>query len=268
MSETKKLTIVGIVIAVLIAVCLGVYILDKNGKFGTYSNSNSTTNSKYELYYLGREGCGYCQMFQPNIDNIKKNYGINYIYVDIDEISSEELSDYLDRFEIGSSFGTPTIAIVKDGEYVANHVGYLSEQELYNFLKKYGVITGEYVSAYQNLKYIDLDDYKKIVESNEKQFIVIAQEGCTGCDEAQEYLNTVAKQEGLKVNYYNVSFETEEDFNYFYESYDYIKQAMDDDELYTPTFMVVENKKVVDTLSQYNSEEELENFLKKNGLKK
>ena len=265
MSETKKLTIVGIILAVLFAISIGIYVVDKTGGFSN-TGKKTTSSSKYEVYYLGREGCGYCQLFNPNIENIKKNYGIDYTYIDIEEITDQELSNYLEKFKITDGFGTPTIAIMQGDKFIANHIGYLTEQELYSFLKKYNVIEGEYVSAYQNLTYIDLDDYKEIVDSNDKRLVVIAQEGCSGCDEAQEYLNNLAKSKNLKVYYYNVSFETEDDYDYFYNSYEYIKQALDDEELYTPTFMVVENKKVVDHLSQFTSEEDLENLLKTNGL--
>lgn len=265
MSETKKLTIVGIILAVLFAISIGIYVLDKTGGFKKFSSKGSSSG-KYEIYYLGREGCGYCQLFNPNIENIKKNYNINYTYIDIEEITDDELSNYLTKFEIGSNFGTPTIAVMQGDKFIANHVGYMTEQELYNFLKKYNVIEGEYVSAYPNLTYIDLEDYKEIVNSNSKQLVVIAQEGCTGCDEAQEYLNKIAKEQNLKVNYYNVSFETEDDYDYFYNSYDFIKKALDEEELYTPTFMIVENKQVIDHLSQFTSENDLENLLKTNGL--
>ena len=265
MSETKKLTIVGIVLAVLFAIGIGIYAFDKNGGNKQYSSTSS--KNEYKIYYLGRAGCGYCQMFQPNIDSIKKNYNIDYEYIDIEKISSQELADYLKKFNVNSDeFGTPTIAIMKGDELISSHIGYLSEQALYNYLKSNNAITGDYISPYPNLKYINFDDYKQIVESNDKQLVVIAQEGCTGCDEAQEVLNTLAKEQGLKVNYYNVSFETEDDYNYFYNSYEYIKKALDNETLYTPTFMIVENKKVIDALEKYESKDALTNLLKKNGL--
>ena len=272
MSEVKKLTIVGIVLAILFSFSILIYALDKKDDVKTNTSSKTNTSTKattseYMVYYLGREGCGYCKIFTPNIESMKENYGVEYTYIDIEAITSEELSDYLDKFHITGSFGTPTIAIMKGDEYIANSVGYLTEQELFNFLKANGVVTGKFISAeYPNITYIDFDDYKKIVESNDKRLVILAQDGCTGCDDAQKYLNSLAKSNKLEVNWYNVSFETEDDYNYFYNSYEFIKKGLDDDELYTPTFMVVENKKVIASLSKYTSEEDLNKLLKNNGL--
>ena len=266
MSEVKKLTIVGIVLAILFSFSIIIYALDKKGGINNNTSKNTSTDG-YMVYYLGREGCGYCKLFTPNIESMKENYGVKYTYIDIEAITSEELSDYLDKFHITGSFGTPTIAIMKNDEYVANNVGYLTEQELFSFLKENGVVTGKFISAdYPNINYIDFNDYKKIVDSNDKRLLVIAQDGCTGCDDAQEYLNGIAKSNNLEVNWYNVSFTTEDDYNYFYNSYEFIKKGLDDDSLYTPTFMVVENKKVIASLSQYNNEEDLKKLLKNNGL--
>ena len=151
--------------------------------------------------------------------------------------------------------------------FVAKNIGYIEKQELFYFLKKNNMITEKYTNKnYPNLNYIELEDYKKIVESNDKQFVVISQDGCKDCDKIQEYLNKLAKEYGLKVNYYDVYFETQDDYNVFYNSYDYIKEQLDNQNLYTPTFLVVENKKVIDSLAKFESEEKLLEFLKKNNL--
>ena len=255
MNEIKKISIVGIVLAVMILIVVGIHLLP---------NKN---DEDYMIYYIGREGCQWCQAFKPNIDSIKEKYGIDYEYIDYEKISSDEFRDYLDKFEVDyDDFGTPTIAIMKGDKFIASQVGYLSEHQLYRFLKNNDAITGEYISKYKNIEYIDFYDYKEIVESNDKQFIVIAQDGCSGCEEAQEYLDSLAKEQDLKVKYFEVEFETQDDYDYFYNSYEFIKKSLDDENLYTPTFMVVENKKVIDSLSQYTSEENLNSLLKKNGL--
>lgn len=253
MSESRKFGIFGIVLAVLILIAIGIYLLPNK--------------SEYKLYYIGREGCQWCQAFKPNIESIKQKYGIDYEYIDYEKISSDELKDYLNKFEVDyDDFGTPTIALMKGEEFIASNVGYLSEQALYSFLKKNGALSGDFITSYKNLKYINFDDYEEIVESADKQFVVIAQDDCAGCEEAQEYLNTLAKEQGLKVNYFNVEFETSDQYNYFYNSYEFIKNALDEENLYTPTFIVVENNKVIDSLSQYTSEDDLKKLLKENGL--
>ena len=111
MSEIKKLTIVGIVIAILFSFSIIIYGLDRKG--GIKQTNNSTSNADYVVYYLGREGCGYCQMFTPSIKKMKEKYNVKYEYIDIDTITSEELSNYLEKFHITGKFGTPSIAIMK-----------------------------------------------------------------------------------------------------------------------------------------------------------
>ena len=266
MNEIKRTIIFGSILLVLFGLLIGIYVFDKK-EDKTYTTTSNKSN--YQLYYLGREGCGFCTKFQPHIDYIKETYGIDYTYIDISKISNSELNEYLTKFNIGEDdkFGTPTIAIMNGDNFVAKNIGYIEKQELFYFLKKNNMITEKYTNKnYPNLNYIELEDYKKIVESNDKQFVVISQDGCKDCDKTQEYLNKLAKEYGLKVNYYDVYFETQDDYNVFYNSYDYIKEQLDNQNLYTPTFLVVENKKVIDSLAKFESEEKLLEFLKKNNL--
>lgn len=263
MNEIKRfLIVIGVMIG-LLGLIICIHIFDKPSK-----KVNTTSTDKYELYYIGREGCGFCQKFNPNIEYIKETYGIDYTYINTDEITSTELGEYLTKFNVNTSkFGTPTIAITKNGEPIDNNIGYLTKQELYNFLKKNNVITEKYKEKdYPNLTYIDKDDYKEITKSNEKQLVVISQEDCEDCEKTQKYLNKLASEQNVKVNYYMVLFETQDEYNEFYNSYEYIKSALDAENLYTPTFMVVENKKVVDALARFESEEAVTSFLKKNGI--
>lgn len=255
MNEVKRIRLLGIIFAIIIGLMITIFILDK-----------SSNKDEYKLYFLGRDDCGYCKLFKPNIDSIKEKYNIDYEYININEITSEELSKYIELFKFDASkFGTPSIGITKNGKYLDSYSGYLGEQELYEFLFKNNMINARYINNdYPNLKYINLSDYKKIVSSNDKKFIVLALEGCDDCEDAQSYLNDLAK-DGLEVNYYNIMIDTEQDYEYFYNSYEFIKKSIDDNTLYTPTFIVVENKKVIDSLSEYDLEK-LNELLKNNKL--
>ena len=255
MEENKRMWIAGIVMLLITILVTVIYFVEK------------PNSDEYQIYFMGRSGCGYCTLHKPGMDYITKTYDLEYEYIDTDTLTDDKLSAYLEKFNIASEdFATPATVIMKGNEVIDNHIGFLEEKELYDWFKEKSVIQKEYVSHYPNLKYIGLDEYKTIVESNDQKVIALTQATCTACMNAKPYLDEVAKQYNIEINYYDLLFTTQEDYDYFYNSYSFVKEKLDAEQLSTPTFLIVKNKKIVATLEGFESKDKFITFLNENGI--
>lgn len=71
--------------------------------------------------------CGPCKMFGPVFEDVSLKNDINFVKVDVDKYS-----------EIAREYGVmtiPTVILFKDGVEVKRNIGFMSEEELSNFLK-------------------------------------------------------------------------------------------------------------------------------------
>lgn len=199
------------------------------------------------VVYIGREGCGFCQLFVPGLNYLSQKYNFKYEYIDTDKITDEDLEKLLDKMGIDiKEFGTPTFGLFDNGKIVSYHIGFVPEEQLFDYLQENGVINENetFISEYSNLNFIDINDYKKIVESGKKSLVVLAQHTCSACMSAKGYINELAKEKNVEINYFNLEFNTEDEYNYFYESNNFIKEKIDDSSLSTPTYLVIEGKNV------------------------
>ena len=71
--------------------------------------------------------CGPCNALSPIIDEVSKELDLNVIKVDVDE-----------HEDIAREFGVmsiPTLLLFKDGELIKKNIGFLSKNELKEWLK-------------------------------------------------------------------------------------------------------------------------------------
>ena len=71
--------------------------------------------------------CGPCKALSPIIDEVSKELDLNVIKVDVDE-----------HEDIAREFGVmsiPTLLLFKDGELIKKNIGFLSKNELKEWLK-------------------------------------------------------------------------------------------------------------------------------------
>lgn len=256
MNEKKKLfAIIGAFVACIVLAIL-IYVF-------------KGPNNEYKVYYLGRSGCSFCTLYTPNINYISEKYGVDYEYIDIDVITTEKQQQYFRKFEIDpTDFGTPTTVIMKGNKVLDKIVGFVDAETLFNFYKELGLIDAkeEYVSQYQNLTFIDTDKYVEINNGSEKQVVILGQPTCSACLNAKPYLDEIAKEYNIVINYYDLNFTSQEEFDKFYNSNSFIKEKMDAEELSTPTFLIVKNGKVRDSLEGFESKTKAVEFLTKNGI--
>lgn len=71
--------------------------------------------------------CGPCKMFGPIFEEVSKTSNINFIKLDVDKFS-----------DIAREYGVmsiPTIILFKNGEEVKRFTGFMSKEDLIEFLK-------------------------------------------------------------------------------------------------------------------------------------
>lgn len=257
-EETKRLFIfVGVIFVAIVIVIISA--VTANIKAQKYVEKVDEAFAKKEntLVYLGREGCSYCKLLEPVLKDFSDTYKFSYTYIDTDKAKSK-LSTILKKFNlVEDEFGTPYLAVVKDGKIIKEQKGYAEENEIFTFLKNTDFIPKDAKLA---LNYLDYSAYKEKLESKEKTIFIIMQTGCSHCEEAKPVLKELAKEYKLNLNVINITSLSEADQSSFMSSLPYYNE----EQWGTPLLLIVEDKKVIDAEQGFSSKENYIEFFKKN----
>lgn len=257
MSESKKILVV-----------IGVFILLILGSIGFVYAGGQDSKEIYEqfiadfngeenkLVYLGSSTCGYCSLLNPSLQDMSKRYEFDYLYIDINEMSSSYVRKVINELGL-TSVGTPYLAIVSNGKVVDTQNGYDDYNVVFEFLQENNVISED---AELDLNYIDYETYEKLLASKDKEVIVVGQTTCGYCVQAKVILNDVASEHEVEINYIDIAKLDEEDREKFLNSLDYFQE----DEWGTPIMMIVQDGEVVDMIEQLATEDEYVEFLQEN----
>lgn len=258
MNESKKmLIIIGVVVFSILGI-FGFALTESKASEAIYNNFEAAFNgTENKLVYLGSSTCGYCQLLNPSLEDMKERYDFDYLYIDVSEISSGYLKKILSQLEL-TSLGTPYLAIVSNGEIVDTQNGYSDYDITFEFLKDNKII-GEDQELLLN--YIGYDEYEKLLNSDKKNVIVVGQSTCSYCVQAKVTLNDIVEENDITINYLNISYLTEEEGEKFESSLDYFENSWG-----TPIMMIVQDGKLVDIIEQYVDKDEYVEFLEENGV--
>lgn len=261
MNENKRIMIVGIFIAVIaLIIPIVSYVNTKKTEAVMKEFTTSFEKTEKNLLYIGRNTCDYCQIFTPQLQDLDEVYNIDYTYINTDEITQNQLNEIFEKLEINASeFGTPYIAVVQDGKVIDKNQGFISEDPLFEFLQKHEIIKKEETAP---LNYINYDEYTTLLNTNAKEIIVYGQVGCGACEAARPILYEISRKSNVKINYFNVSYLTEDQSEGFGNSLAFLNE----NEWGTPLMVVVENKKVIANLNGAADIEGYTKFLKDNGF--
>ena len=258
MNESKKmLIIVGVVVFSILGI-FGFALTESKASEAIYNNFEAAFNgTENKLVYLGSSTCGYCQLLNPSLEDMKERYDFDYLYIDVSEISSGYLKKILSQLKL-TSLGTPYLAIVSNGEIVDTQNGYSDYDITFEFLKDNKII-GEDQELLLN--YIGYDEYDKLLNSDKKNVIVVGQSTCSYCVQAKVTLNDIVEENDITINYLNISYLTEEEGEKFESSLDYFENSWG-----TPIMIIVQDGKLVDIIEQYVDKDEYVEFLEENGV--
>jgi len=261
MNENKKMMIMVVIIIAIVALIPITAIVTsiKSGKILEEVNEY-IKDEDYKVVYIGRDDCYYCNLFAPEIELLEEQVDLEYLYVNTNNLKSSDLSKLLENLEIDEKdFGTPYLVITKDSKIVAQKSGYMSEDVLFNYLKEQKVIEEDVTLS---LNYIDYTEYTNLINSNQKQIVVIGQSGCSACTSAKPNLYEVANEYDVKINYLNAAMLGEENSASFQTSLAYYEE----NGISTPTMLIVSNKEVIDSLVGSAEADTYVEFLTENGF--
>ena len=263
MDEKKKVSILlAIVISTILLIIFGsIYESHKSKKFLNefYSAFSGTEN---KLVMIGRDNCSWCKLFKPILDSFSEEYGLDYLYINTNELTNSSLNELLKTINVSrDEFGTPLTAVVKDNTVVDSINGFTDESEVFEFLKKYNFISSD---AKLKLSYVDYNGYKKIIKSEGSSILVVGQTTCSHCINTKPVLKKIVDDKGIKVNFIEVNKLSSEELEKFNKFLDPIKDS--EGKYGTPTTLIIKNGNIIDSAAGELDYDGYVELFEKNGL--
>lgn len=211
-----------------------------NSNSNTYSNSNSGSNTQtltpdYEAYkkltatdkkkgseeaqkfykyfdkenptliVFARETCGFCEIQKPIVERIGKMYDLDYLFMNTDKLTSEEIYNIISYLGIEGS--TPVSIIVQKGKVIDSVEGLVdSGKEYVNFLVSGGVLPkGSTYKDEDQLTSVTYSKFKELLNGKELSVVLFDfyyyNKSYCGerCLDERAILNKIAKEENIKV---------------------------------------------------------------------
>lgn len=97
--------------------------------------------SENKVVFIGRPTCSYCQIADPIVRKINKDYDLNIYYLNTDEFSGDDEATFVKSDEfLEEGYGTPMLFIVSNGEIVDKVDGLTDTAHYIEFLKTNNII--------------------------------------------------------------------------------------------------------------------------------
>ncbi len=250
-----------IALAVFVIIVMFSLIEVENKEKLELSNFNELYNGNTsELIYIGRPTCSYCTYMEPTLDSLKEEFGFEYTYINSDEISSTILEEIVTTMVPGTNmeeFGTPFIAVVKNGETIAYNPGYMPEEDLYDFLIKAEFLTEE---QQLTLNYIEAEE---LVETSKtgKNLYVLATPVNFAVIEMLDGLKQISNEENITFNV--IDIRVQEDADLIASTFSLYQESSSN--ITIPSAIIVENGEITAELT-YTSVESFKALLENNGM--
>lgn len=264
MNEKNKLVIFVIVVFLIIG---GVFLSGKlkisNSKKIYEKIETLYTGSEINVIYFGKDDCSYCQRFTPVIDTLKEKYDFDYTYVNINKMENNDLINSISLLSLdANNFGTPTLAIVQNGNLIGVQNGYTDESSLFEVLQHYGVISKDIKNPY----FADdsdpvVSDFNKQFNRKENTLIYIGRPTCGYCQKMDTLLEKIKTKNDLKYYYINSDEITAAQLGAILS-----KMGVLTSNFGTPYIAVVSNGEVIDEQFGYVEEDLFIKFLTENKI--
>ena len=245
MNIIKKYWIYALVAVVtFIVVILCMKLIDNNKVNKMLNKFDKTYNSEEKSVVLYASAtCHFCSLEKPIVKQIKKDYDLDIVELDVSLLTKKQRAD-IDK-KLGIEGATPTTAIVRKGETLSIHVGYMDGQDYVDYLIENGILKeGSKYKPEDNLIFIGYDELLELKDG----VVIFGYTSNQDCNELKATMNNISKKYDVDVFYYNFGKLNEEQF---YDSFDYIDEINTDDlEIYDgdsfvyPTMVIIEDGKI------------------------
>lgn len=278
-KESKiGLIIILTILLVIVGICLYYQVDNKNSNVKVdMEESNELVDEFYKYYnskkikviYYASSTCGYCSLETPIMEQISKDYSIDYLHIDSNKLSSSDKNKILKELNI--EHATPTTVVVKDGEVLGTQIGYVDGGAMVEFLIEQKVLEKDATySPERYLTFINYDEYNKLLLDSEKNIVTIGQTGCSHCTATKPVLNQIAKEYNIEINYLNITDMSQKEVNSFTNSLKEIgyddKDFLEKGSFGTPLTLIIENGKVISYVIGERPTVEFVRAFKKSGV--
>lgn len=276
-TKTKKRLIIGVSssIILLVLILLGTLSLTSKAK----SDSKKMIDSFYK-FYESKDYKVICYYDSKKEDNeayfeldyllqLSKQYGIEYTEVDSSKIS-EKNNNKIKKL-LGIEGINPTTVVVRNKKIVAQQEGFIESNKLVELLIDAKVLDeGSKLKSIDNLKFIDYNKFKEIVEDDDTNVVVVGQSACQYCNSVKPILNNISKAYKIDINYFNVNEESTDNLKEFFDKlpdmgYD-DEKLKSDETFYMPTVLIIKDNKIISYLQNEHTLEEYIDYFKENNI--
>ena len=219
-------------------------------------------SKEIKMIFYGRKTCYFCQLQKPILKNISKDYEIDYLDIDGDLLSKKQKQHIIDALGIEGS--TPVTAIVQNKKVLAVHVGYLDGKEYVDFLREAKMLPKDAVYKQEKyLNHIDYDEFKTLVDG----ILVLGVNADQDCIDLRISLNNISKKMGIKINYFNLSAITKDEFYDVVNDLNYMNnkkyEIVDENgQIIFPLIYIIKDSKIIAIIDE-KEEAKIEKALKK-----
>lgn len=209
-------------------------------EFNKYFKSNNI-----KIIYLASSTDGYTSLQSPILESIASDYNLDYLFIDKDELTKEEVNLINNKLVVKDI--TPVIAVVKNEEVIDTNEGFIDGTKLVEFLIETNVLeSGSKYNAEKNLTIIDYDKFNELYSGTDKFILVLGQTNCSHCIATKPVLSYVAGKNNITINYIDLTNLKESEYNSLSQA---IKDSGYTEDIGTPLTLIIQEKKLLDSLS-------------------
>lgn len=192
------------------------------------------------------------------LKDISLEYGFNYQRIDaylLSYIQQQKLNSILQI----SSVEDQIIILIKDKKIIGSIRGFKDKTEVLEKLYEYNYI----YEIENNINNIDYDDFENLLESKQKNVIIIGKNDCKYCEDVIKILNSIILNYNIEINYINIE-KFNNDISLKIEKK--LKDMGYTDGFTTPITLITENNKLLDYIIGTSTEQYFVDIFKENGI--
>lgn len=277
-ENKRRFEIIGFTCSIILLLLLLVLILKINTSVKSetsnimknYSEYFESSDSKVIIYFNSQDDeSGYALLEIEYLNQLSKDYKIDFLPVDISLLNKKN-RDKIES-ELGIEEVSPTIVVVKDSQVLGVQKGFIESHNLVKFFIDVNILDKDAkYSAVDNLKFIDYNKYKELLNDKKKNVIIIGQAGCNYCKNAKSILNNVSKAYKIDIYYLDIDdiqrAEAQELFNELPNIGYNEKELTEEGNFSMPTLFIVKKGQIVSYLQELKSLDEYISYLKENEM--
>jgi thiol-disulfide isomerase/thioredoxin len=230
----------------------------------TFSNINMREykelykNEELQYIYITKNNCTYCELINPYVFDLEKDYDIEFKTLNISGLNANEISDLKkSNTAFEDDWEAPILITIKNGKEISSVKGYKEYQVLKKFVE-YSINPTDNNSFIK----IDVSRFIGVLNSSELSLVYIGRPNSKSCKMYLPILESVTTEENIKVYYLNTdTIDTEKEWSMLSNSNDIFKKNW-----FVPATLIVKDNKVISYKMETMDKDDLLKFLDKNGL--